>query len=58
MEIDTIALLTLSSIVVAGSSYIIWAVNCRRRVLREQVPIVEAVVPPNDWGVQNPVAHV
>lgn len=62
MEIDTIALIALSSVLIAGSSYVIWAVNCRRRVIREQIPIKEEIPvreeSPKDWGIQNPVAHV
>jgi hypothetical protein len=66
MEIDTIALLALSSIVVAASSYVIMLVNCRRRPRErrdeepkemEQVPVV-APESPKDWGVQNPVAYI
>jgi hypothetical protein len=65
MEIETIALLTLSSIVVATSTYTILIINCRRR--REVAPLapivpvvpvvpVAPVVPPKDWGIHNPVA--
>jgi hypothetical protein len=54
MEIDTIALLTLSSIVVAGSTYVIWAINCRRR---RTVEVAETPQPPKDWGVHNPALN-
>ena len=63
MEIETIALLVLSSIVVASSTYTILIINCRRR--REVAPLVPimpaepvAPVPPKDWGVHNPALKV
>ena len=57
MEIETIALITLSSIVVATSAYTILIINCRR----QRVPVVPVVpvepVEPKDWGVKNPALN-
>ncbi len=55
MEIETIALLTLSSIVVASSTYTIMIINCRRR---RTVEVAETPQPPKDWGVHNPTLNV